>query len=182
MNYHNIKTDDMLNGDGLRVTLFISGCKCRCNNCHNPQAWNFDSGIPFTEETVQEILSELAKPYISGLTLSGGHPLETMNVEGFNGIAQLVQRVKKEYPNKTIWVYSGWTWEEILKQDIIYENYEINVWSALDVLKYCDVLVDGRYVEELRDVTYPFAGSRNQRIIDIKKSLAENKVVLWQPK
>lgn len=178
MNYHDIKTDDMLNGEGLRITCWCSGCQCRCDKCYNPQTWDFDSGIPFSEDTMQEILLGLDKPYISGLTLSGGHPLEPQNIpEIFN----IVKRVKQEYINKTIWIYSGWTWEEILLQDKMYKKHKINAISALDALKYCDILVDGRYIDELKDVTLPFVGSSNQRIVDIQKSLAENKIVLWQP-
>ena len=166
MNYHNIKTDDMLNGDGLRVTCWVSGCNMGCFNCYNPQTWDFDSGIPFTEETMQEILYDLSKPYIKGITLSGGHPLDPHNAPK---VLEIVKRVKMVFPNKDIWIYSGYVWENIMKDETLRE-----------ILKYIDVLVDGAYVDELRDISLLFRGSSNQRIIDVEKSLTENKVILWE--
>ena len=166
MNYHNIKTDDMLNGDGLRVTCWVSGCSIRCFNCYNPQTWNFNSGIPFTENTMQEILYDLSKPYIKGLTLSGGHPLDPINAPE---VLKIVKRVKMVFPNKDIWIYSGYVWEDIIKNDTLKE-----------ILKRTDVLVDGAYIDELRDITLPFRGSSNQRIINVQESLNQNKVILWK--
>ena len=166
MNYHNIKTDDMLNGDGLRVTCWVSGCNMGCFNCYNPQTWDFNSGIPFTDDTMQEILYDLSKPYIKGLTLSGGHPLDPHNAPK---VLEIVKRVKMVFPNKDIWIYSGYEWEDIIKDEILRE-----------ILKYTDVLVDGAYVDELRDISLAFRGSSNQRIIDVPKSLEQNKVILWQ--
>ena len=166
MNYHNIKTDDMLNGDGLRVTCWVSGCSIRCFNCHNPQTWDFNSGIPFTDDTMQEILYDLSKPYIKGCTLSGGHPFDPHNAPE---VLKIVKRVKMVFPNKDIWIYSGYTWEDIIQNDTLKE-----------ILKYTDVLVDGAYVDELRDISLPFRGSSNQRIIDVQKTLDSNEVVLWQ--
>ena len=166
MNYHNIKTDDMLNGDGLRVTCWVSGCSIRCFNCYNPQTWDFNSGIPFTDDTMQEILYDLSKPYIKGLTLSGGHPLDTQNAPK---VLEIVKRVKMVFPNKDIWIYSGYVWEDIIKDDILKE-----------ILKRTDVLVDGAYIDELRDISLPFRGSSNQRIIDVQESLNQNKVILWK--
>lgn len=166
MNYHNIKTDDMLNGDGLRVTCWVSGCSIRCFNCYNPQTWDFNSGIPFTENTMQEILYDLSKPYIKGLTLSGGHPLDPINAPK---VLEIVKRVKMVFPNKDIWIYSGYVWEDIIKDDILKE-----------ILKRTDVLVDGAYIDELRDITLPFRGSSNQRIINVQESLNQNKVILWK--
>ena len=166
MNYHNIKTDDMLNGDGLRVTCWVSGCSLGCFNCYNPQTWDFNSGIPFTEETMQEILYDLSKPYIKGLTLSGGHPFDPHNAPE---VLKIVKRVKMVFPNKDIWIYSGYVWEDIIKDNALKE-----------ILKCIDVLVDGAYVDELRDISLAFRGSSNQRIIDVKKTLNSNEVILWQ--
>ena len=166
MNYHNIKTDDMLNGDGLRVTCWVSGCSIGCFNCYNPQTWDFHSGIPFTENTMQEILYDLSKPYIKGLTLSGGHPLDPINAPE---VLKIVKRVKMVFPNKDIWIYSGYVWEDIIKDDILKE-----------ILKRTDVLVDGAYIDELRDITLSFRGSSNQRIINVQESLNQNKVILWK--
>ena len=166
MNYHNIKTDDMLNGDGLRVTCWVSGCSIRCFNCYNPQTWDFNSGIPFTEDTMQEILYDLSKPYIKGCTLSGGHPLDPHNAPK---VLEIVKRVKMVFPNKDIWIYTGYVWEDIIKNDTLKE-----------ILKRTDVLVDGAYVDELRDISLPFRGSSNQRIIDVQESLKQNQVILWK--
>lgn len=166
MNYHNIKTDDMLNGDGLRVTCWVSGCDIKCPKCYNPQTWDFNSGIPFTEETMQELLYDLSKSYIKGCTLSGGHPLDPLNALE---VLKIVKRIKMVFPNKDIWIYSGYTWEHIMQDEILKK-----------IMQYTDVLVDGAYVDELRDISLPFRGSSNQRIIDVPKSLAENKVILWE--
>lgn len=167
MNYHDITTDNMLNGDGLRVVLWVSGCTVNCKNCQNPQTWNFNSGIPFTEESMNEIIDNLNKPYITGLTLTGGHPLESANL---STIKTIVKTVKSRFPNKTIWLYTGFIWEEI-------KEYYVLFW---DIISNVDVLVDGRYVDELRDITLPFRGSSNQRIIDVQQSLKQDKVVLYQ--
>lgn len=176
MNYHNITTDDMLNGDGLRTVLWVSGCQQKCNNCQNPQTWDFDSGIPFTDETMQELLDDLSLPYISGLTLSGGHPLEPQNLDT---VYNIIKTVKEKFPNKSIWLYTGYTWEEILEKDKSYENLGINGISPLDVIKYCDVLVDSKYEDNKRDITLAWRGSSNQRVINIQESLKQNKIVLW---
>lgn len=169
MNYHDITTDDMLNGNGLRVVLWVSGCTVNCKNCQNPQTWDFNSGIPFTEESMNEIIDKLNKPYITGLTLTGGHPLESANL---STIKTIVKTVKSRFPNKTIWLYTGFTWEEI-------KEYYVLFW---DIISNVDVLVDGRYVDELRDITLPLRGSSNQRIIDVQQSLKADNIVLWQPK
>ena len=156
----------MLNGDGLRVTCWVSGCSIRCFNCYNPQTWDFNSGIPFTDDTMQEILYDLSKPYIKGLTLSGGHPLDTHNAPK---VLEIVKRVKMVFPNKDIWIYTGYVWEDIIKDDTLKE-----------ILKRTDVLVDGAYIDELRDISLPFRGSSNQRIIDVQESLKQNQVILWK--
>ena len=156
----------MLNGDGLRVTCWVSGCSIRCFNCYNPQTWDFNSGIPFTDDTMQEILYDLSKPYIKGLTLSGGHPLDPHNAPE---VLKIVKRVKMVFPNKDIWIYTGYVWEDIIKDDTLKE-----------ILKRTDVLVDGAYVDELRDISLPFRGSSNQRIIDVQESLKQNQVILWK--
>ena len=176
MNYHNITTDDMLNGDGLRTVLWVSGCQQKCNNCQNPQTWDFDSGIPFTDETMQELLDDLSLSYISGLTLSGGHPLEPQNL---GTVYNIVKTFKEKFPNKSIWLYTGYTWEEILEKEKSYEDLEANGISPLDIVKYCDVLVDGKYEDDKRDITLAWRGSSNQRVINIQESLKQNKIVLW---
>ena len=166
MNYEKIDKCSVSNGVGVRTVLWVSGCDIRCRNCHNPQTWDFDSGIPFTEETIQELLYDLSKPYIKGLTLSGGHPLDPHNAPK---VLEIVKRVKMVFPNKDIWIYSGYVWEDIIKDNTLKE-----------ILKCTDVLVDGAYVDELRDISLAFRGSSNQRIIDVKKTLDSNEVILWQ--
>ena len=166
MNYEKIDKCSVSNGSGVRTVLWVSGCDIHCRNCQNPQTWDFNSGIPFTDDTMQEILYDLSKPYIKGLTLSGGHPLDPHNAPK---VLEIVKRVKMVFPNKDIWIYSGYEWENIIKDETLRE-----------ILKYTDVLVDGAYVDELRDISLPFRGSSNQRIIDVEKSLTENKVILWQ--
>ena len=166
MNYEKIDKCSVSNGVGVRTVLWVSGCDIRCRNCHNPQTWDFDSGIPFTEETMQELLYDLSKPYIKGLTLSGGHPFDPHNAPK---VLKIVKRVKMVFPNKDIWIYSGYTWEDIIQNDTLKE-----------ILKYTDVLVDGAYIDELRDISLAFRGSSNQRIIDVQKTLDSNEVVLWQ--
>ena len=160
MNYHDIKHDDQLNGDGLRVTLFVSGCSLHCKNCQNPQTWDKDDGILFDEKAKQEIFDELKKDYISGITLSGGHPIEPYNILE---ITNLCKEIKTNYPKKTIWLYSGWCYENI---------------KDLEIMDYVDVLVDGPYIDSQRDISLKWRGSSNQRVIDIKKSKQCGKVVL----
>ena len=166
MNYEKIDKCSVSNGLGVRTVLWVSGCNIHCKNCHNQSTWDFNSGIPFTEDTMQELLYDLSKPYIKGCTLSGGHPLDPHNAPK---ILEIVKRVKMVFPNKDIWIYSGYVWESIIKDDVLKE-----------ILKYTDVLVDGAYVDELRDISLAFRGSSNQRIIDVPKSLEQNKIILWQ--
>ena len=166
MNYEKIDKCSVSNGLGVRTVLWISGCNIHCKNCHNQSTWDFNSGIPFTDDTMQEILYDLSKPYIKGLTLSGGHPLDPHNAPK---VLEIVKRVKMVFPNKDIWIYTGYVWEDIIKDDTLKE-----------ILKRTDVLVDGAYIDELRDISLPWAGSKNQRVIDIKNTLAESKVVLYK--
>ena len=172
MNYHNITYPDQNNGDGLRVVLWLSGCSHKCKGCQNPQTWDANSGILFDETSKQELFNELSKDYISGLTLSGGDPLHKDNV---NDVLHLLHEIKILFPTKTIWLYTGYTLEEILKT-----YYTINDINSIrySILYQCDVLVDGEYKEELRDVSLMWRGSSNQRVIDIQKSLIENKIIL----
>lgn len=151
MNYHNIKHDDMNNGDGIRVTLFVSGCNHHCKGCQNPQTWSVMGGIPFNFDALNEICAELDKDYVSGLTLSGGDPLHPANRDT---ITEICKKVKYLYPHKTIWLYTGYQYENI---------------CDLEVMNYIDVLVDGEYIEELRDISLKWIGSSNQRVIRLCK-------------
>lgn len=165
MNYHNITHDDMLNGDGLRVVLWVSGCEHKCYGCQNPQTHALSSGIPFDADAEQELFDELKKDYISGITFSGGDPLHTKNRQE---VARLVEKVKSNFPNKTVWIYTGYTFEDLISMN---EN------TINSILQNTDVLVDGKFYMKLKDVNAPWVGSTNQKVIDVKKTLAQGKVV-----
>ncbi|MBQ9988014.1 MAG: anaerobic ribonucleoside-triphosphate reductase activating protein [Erysipelotrichales bacterium] len=170
MNYASIKNCDVANGIGIRISLFVSGCRHKCKNCFNQEAWDFAYGEEFTEETMNKIRTLLAPSYIHGLSLLGGEPMEKENQEG---LLPVYRMVKNEFPEKTIWCYSGFTFEQLLAMcDILPHTREI--------LSYIDVLVDGKFVEELKDISLRFRGSSNQRIIDVRKSLESNTVVEWK--
>lgn len=186
INYHNITHDDMNNGDGLRVVLWLSGCSHHCYNCQNPQTWNPDSGIPFDESAKQEIFNELFKYYISGITFSGGDPLHENNLDE---VLKLVQEISISFPEKTIWLYTGFRWEELIMYDsynsfiplesnLRKDIYELYI-KRHQIIELCNIVVDGEYIDEQKDVTKKWAGSKNQRVIDVKQSLAQNKVVLY---
>ena len=177
MNYHTITYPDQNNGDGLRVVLWLSGCSHHCYNCQNPQTWDANSGIPFDESAKKELFRELDKDYISGLTLTGGDPLFESNLDG---VLNLVNEFRLSLPNKSIWIYSGYTWENIMKYEYgakYINNFNTDALRQCIVSK-CDVLVDGRYIDSQRNPSKKWAGSDNQRVIDIRKSLEQNKIVL----
>ena len=169
MNYATIKNCDIANGPGVRVSLFVSGCTHRCPGCFNEVAWDFDYGTPFTEETVESILAMLRPAHIRGLTLLGGEPFEPRNQEAIVG---LLRRVKQELPNKSIWAFSGYLFDK----DILSGR----LGDTSEYLSYLDVLVDGPFVEAKKNLSLRFRGSENQRLIDVKKSLAAGEVILWQ--
>lgn len=162
MNYQNITKSDMLNGDGIRVVLWVSGCGHHCEGCQNPITWDPNDGLPFTEAEKAELWAELEKDYVSGITFSGGDPLYPGNEPE---IFALAKAVKEQFPKKTVWLYTGYTWDYILK-------------TMRPILDYIDVLVDGRYVKMLRDTQLHWRGSSNQHVIDVRKSLEEGRMVL----
>lgn len=172
MHYQNITKADFLNGIGVRVVLWVSGCSLECKNCHNPELWQFNSGKIFDEKAKKELFEALNKPYIKGLTLSGGHPLEDYNVEK---IYDLIKEVKATFINKDIWLYTGLCWESLMKEE---ENIKLSKIRK-NVISLCDVVVDGPYIDELRDISLAWRGSSNQRVIDVQRSLKKGKVVLW---
>lgn len=181
MNYHNITHDDMNNGDGLRVVLWISGCSHHCYNCQNPQTWEPNGGIPFDDDAKQEILNELSKDYISGITFSGGDPLHENNI---HQIYELIKEINKNFPKKSIWLYTGYLYEKIYKEMCAYKYTpfapKADEWiTRWEIVGNCDVLVDGPYKEELRDITLKWRGSGNQRVIDMQKTIEQGKVVLY---
>lgn len=177
MNYHNITYPDMNNGDGLRVVLWLSGCSHHCKNCQNPQTWDKDSGILFDEKAKEELFKELDKDYISGLTLTGGDPLFKENIKD---VLNLVNEIKLSLPNKTIWLYTGFKWEDITMKlgEVLHSHNGLKFERSL-IVEQCDVVVDGQYIDELQDFKLKWRGSSNQRVIDSKKSLEQNKIVLY---
>ncbi|MBQ8468184.1 MAG: anaerobic ribonucleoside-triphosphate reductase activating protein [Clostridia bacterium] len=174
MNYATIKPVDIANGEGVRVTLFVSGCRHHCKNCFNPDQWDFSYGKEFNDKVIDEILSYMAPDYIAGLTLLGGEPFEKENQEG---LLKLLKAVKQKYPNKNIWSYTGFVLDKEL-----WGKSRASGKNADEMLKYIDVLVDGRFVEDLKNITLRFRGSSNQRIIDVPASLKKHEVVLYNLK
>ena len=172
MNYAEIKCCDIANGPGVRISLFVSGCTHRCRNCFNQMAWDFSYGAPFTKEVEERILKELKPDYIRGLTLLGGEPMEPENQEG---LLSFLERVKEQYPGKDIWCYTGYVFET----DILGKMLK-TVPQTARILELVDVLVDGPFVEEKKDITLLFRGSSNQRLIDMKETRRMGSVVLWK--
>lgn len=170
MNYAEIKYNDIANGPGVRTTLFVSGCTHHCKGCFNEIAWDFNYGKPFTEETINSIVESLKPDYVSGLTLLGGEPFEHTNQIG---LLPLLREVKKVYPAKNIWCFSGYLFDNDILDNMCQKWPETK-----EMLSYIDVLVDGKFVEELKNLNLKFKGSENQRTILVQESLAQNKVVL----
>lgn len=166
MKYQNITHDDMLNGDGIRVVLWVSGCEHHCKGCQNPLTWNPDDGLDFKRDAMNEILEELDKEHISGITFSGGDPLHPKNRCMISVISKIVKRL---FPEKTIWIYTGYTWEEIMQND-----------ELIEAIKLADVLVDGRFDKSLASKTFHWAGSTNQRVINIQESMKKGEVILHE--
>ena len=171
MNYAEIKQYDVANGPGVRVSLFVSGCTHHCKECFNPETWDFKYGKPFTEETIQTILSYMEPEYVKGITLLGGEPLEHSNQKG---LLPLVRVIKEKYPNKSIWCFTGYDFEK----DVLGRMME-EIPETKEILSYLDVLVDGEYQEENHNLSLRFKGSSNQRIIMVQDSLQAGKIVLW---
>ncbi len=172
MNYATIKNNDIANGPGVRVSLFVSGCTHKCPGCFNEVAWDFDYGQPFTQETIDIILDMLKPPHIKGLTLLGGEPFEPQNQPA---VVELLRQIKANYPEKTIWAYSGYLFD----RDILAGKLGPKEITD-EYVSYLDVIVDGRFVQSRKNLSLRFRGSDNQRLIDVKASLKAGEVVLWQ--
>ena len=172
MHYATIKNCDIANGPGVRISLFVSGCTHKCKGCFNEVAWDFEYGQPFTQETVEYILSLLAPTYVKGLTLLGGEPFEPQNQPA---LVDLLRQVKAKYPEKSIWAFSGYLFDRDMLSGKLGDPAVLN-----EFLSYLDVLVDGPFVESKKDLTLRFRGSSNQRLIDVPASLAGGNVVAWQ--
>lgn len=161
MRYHNITTDDMLNGDGLRTVLWVAGCTHRCKDCQNPITWDIDGGIPFDEAAERELFEKLAPRHISGVTFSGGDPLHPQNR---GEVTRLAKKFRELFPDKTVWLYTGYVFEEI---------------RGLETVQYCDVIVDGEFISAQLDPKLHWKGSANQRVIDVCETMRLNKIVLF---
>ena len=170
MHYGEIKNCDIANGEGVRVTLFVSGCTNHCKNCFQPQTWDFNYGKPFTEETEAELFRLLSPRYIRGLTLLGGEPFEPENQRA---LLPFLRKLRRELPEKTVWAFTGFTWEELHTEG---SHPRCEVTDAL--LNLIDVLVDGRYVEERKDIGLRFRGSSNQRLLDLNATRASGELTL----
>lgn len=178
MNYATIKKFDIANGPGVRVSLFVSGCRHKCKNCFNSEAWDFSYGEPFTKDTLDEILEAINKDHIEGFSLLGGEPFEPENQEC---VRDILRTIKQKYPQKSVWCYTGFLFDSQL-----FAGKVGNPQTVKDILEHIDVLVDGKYVEELKRLDLLFRGSSNQRIIDVKKSLEKNETIwlsgVWERK
>lgn len=163
MNYNRIRKMDISNGPGVRVSIFMQGCEFHCKNCFNQDTWDFQKGKLFTDETIETILDLCGQDYIEGLSILGGEPMHPLNIDN---TTKLSEAFKKKYPNKNLWIWSGFLFDKDLKDK--------------EILKYIDVLVDGRYIDELHDFTLLYKGSSNQRVIDVQKSLKLNKIILYK--
>lgn len=172
MNYATIKNCDIANGPGVRVSLFVSGCTHRCKGCFNEIAWDFNYGEPFTQQTIDEILKMLEPEHIKGITLLGGEPFEPQNQPA---LLNLLRQIRRRYPQKSIWAFSGYLFDK----DIL--SGRLGPWEITrEYLSYLDVLVDGPFIMEKKDLSLRFRGSSNQRLIDVPASLRENRIVLWE--
>ena len=166
INYANIKPIDTADGEGVRVALYVSGCSFKCEGCHNKEAWDYNYGEPFTEETLKTIINALNKNFIAGFSILGGEPLDKHNRED---VFKIISIIKEKFPNKTIWLWTGNTWEKILRNKII----------PREILEKIDVIVDGLFVLSKRNLSLKFRGSDNQRVIDVKESLKRNSVICY---
>ena len=182
MNYLGIEKASISNGPGVRVVLWVTGCSIHCKGCQNPESWNFNSGKLFDENAKQELFNALDKPYIRGLTISGGHPLEKENLPE---IYRIVGVIKERFPHKDIWLYTGYqlNYDNFSGNDttsfIVDGDYQIVAFRSR-LLSKCDVIVDGPYIEEQRDITLKFRGSKNQRLINVKETLKQGEIITIQ--
>ena len=163
MKYNIVRKMDISNGPGVRVSVFMQGCEFHCKNCFNPETWSFENGKDFTQGTIDEVLNLCNQDYIKGLSILGGEPMHPKNIDG---TTKLAKAFKEKYPNKNLWVWSGFKFDEDLKDK--------------EVMKYVDVLVDGRYVDEMHNPNLKWRGSSNQRVIDVQKSLKDKKISFWE--
>ena len=179
MRYAQIRELDISNGEGVGVALFVQGCRFECKNCFNPETWDFNGGKKWTKDTEDKLIELANKPYIKRLSILGGEPLADENLDG---VLHLVNRFRLSFPNKSIWIYSGYTWNQVMNpvvtSDFNPERDEV-IRKRQEIVKQCTVMVDGRYIDSQRDITLKWRGSDNQKVIDVQQSLQKGEVVLW---
>lgn len=176
MNYMQIEKASISNGLGFRVVFFCTGCSLKCEHCFNPETWDFNAGKKFDESAKDFLFNQLKKPYIKGVTFSGGHPLECGNLPD---MYDLIKEIRATFPEKDIWLYTGYTWEMIFPK-VITDDFSTERVYRQKIIEMCDVVVDGPYINDQRDITLAFRGSKNQRLIDVKETLKQNKIVTIQ--
>ena len=184
MNYAQIRSMDISNGEGIGVSLFVQGCDFHCKNCFNSETWEFSKGQEWNEKTKNQFLKLVEKPFIQRVSILGGEPLHPQNVQN---VLKIVDEIRVSYPTKNIWLYTGYTWEEIWIKDNIKTADKVKDMREKairnlrrQVVRMCDVLIDGRYVDELRDISLHWRGSSNQRVINVQETLKQNQIVLWE--
>lgn len=180
MNYAQMRSMDISNGEGIGVSLFVQGCDFHCKNCFNSETWDFSKGQEWNEKTKNQFLKLVEKPFIQRVSILGGEPLHPENVQN---VLKIVDEIRVSYPTKNIWLYTGYTWEQIMypivTDDLNFERDYI-IKARKKLVSKCDVLIDGRYVDELRDVSLHWRGSSNQRVINVQETLKQNKIILWE--
>lgn len=184
MNYAQIRSMDISNGEGIGVSLFVQGCDFHCKNCFNSETWEFSKGQEWNDKTKNQFLKLIETPFIQRVSILGGEPLHPKNVQN---VLKIVDEIRVSYPTKNIWLYTGYTWEEIWIKDNIKTGDKITDMRGKairnlrrQVVRMCDVLIDGRYVDELRDISLHWRGSSNQRVINVQETLKQNQIVLWE--
>lgn len=187
MRYNQIRETDIANGQGIGIALFVQGCHFHCKNCFNKETWDFNGGKEWNNDIQNEFLNLIKRPYIKRISILGGEPLAKENVED---VLNLICKIKQIYPQKIIWLYTGYKWEEckpfnekkddILKPSEFMPNLQNHLNKVFQLVSQCDVLIDGRYINSKKDITLKFCGSTNQRVIDVKKTIEKGEIVLWK--
>lgn len=188
MRFASMRNLDISNGEGVGVSLFVQGCDRHCFNCFNPDTWDFNGGKEWTEGTKNKFIKLIDRPYINRISVLGGEPLAEQNLDE---VLSLIKEIRISFPEKTIWLYTGFTWDSIMnykytnkfaEKDVLFNFHikkDLEMIQRKNIIKLCDVLVDGEYIDEQKDLTLKFRGSKNQKVIDVKQSLAQNKIVLY---
>ena len=177
MRFASIRNLDISNGEGVGVSLFVQGCDRHCFNCFNPDTWDFNGGKEWTEETKNKFIKLIDRPYINRISVLGGEPLAEQNLDE---VLSLIKEIRISFPEKTIWLYTGYSYSDIFRgQSSCLSQEGLDNFKRREIIKQCDVLIDGEYIDERRDITLKWRGSSNQRVIDVKQSLTQNKVVLY---